>query len=86
VRALGPQYPGLSGLLQCCSGETHPRRIHEKAIAKEIAERRKLLNLVFRGADAALVRNPRDPAKREALIARAKEASLELQRRRSGPK
>ena len=66
--------------------EAAERRIHEKAIAKEIAERRKLLNLVFRGADAALVRNPRDPAKREALIARAKEASLELQRRRSGPK
>jgi len=57
------------------------RRIHEKAIAKEIAERRKLLNLVFRGADNALSRK-RD----EDLIARAHEAALELQRRWSGPK
>jgi hypothetical protein len=57
------------------------RRIHEKGIAREIAERRTLLNLVFRGADAnirALAgRGPRD----EDLIARAHEVALELQRR-----
>jgi len=67
--------------------EAAERRIHEKAIAKEIAERRKLLNLLFRGADAnirALAgRGPRD----EDLIARSHEAALELQRRwRSDPK
>jgi len=67
--------------------EAAERRIHEKAVAKEIAERRRLLNLVFRGADAnirALAgRGPRD----EDLIARAHEAALELQRRwRSDPK
>ena len=60
--------------------EAADRRIHEKAIATEIAERRKLLNLLFRGADAnirALAgRGPRD----EDLIARAKEAAAELQR------
>jgi hypothetical protein len=53
---------------------------------KEQKEIRRLMHLVFRGADAALVRNPRDPARREALIARAHEAALELQRRWSGPK
>ena len=66
--------------------EAADRRIHEEAIAKEIAERRKLIHLVFRGADAnirALAgRGPRD----EDLIARAHEAALELQRRWSGPK
>ncbi|HKF60619.1 MAG TPA: hypothetical protein VKB42_04610 [Dongiaceae bacterium] len=66
--------------------EAAERRIHEKAVAKEIAERRRLLNLVFRGADAnirALAgRGPRD----EDLIARAHEAALELQRLCSGPK
>jgi len=61
--------------------EAAERRIHEKELAKELAERRKLLNLVFRGADNALSRK-RD----QDLIARAKEAALELQRRWSGPK
>jgi hypothetical protein len=59
----------------------------QKALKKELALRRRLLNLVFRGADAnirALAgRGPRD----EDLIARAHEAALELQRRwRSDPK
>src|SRR5215472_14235149 len=47
--------------------EAAERRIHEKAIAKEIAERRKLINLIFRGADNALSRK-RD----EDLSARAR--------------
>jgi hypothetical protein len=56
-------------------------------LKKELAERRKLMHLVFRGADAnirALAgRGPRD----EDLIARSHEAALELQRRwRSDPK
>jgi len=67
--------------------EAADRRIHEKAIAKEIAERRKLLNLVFRGADNALSARCGKRAKRdEDLITRAHEAALELQRRWSGSK
>jgi hypothetical protein len=46
------------------------------AIEQEIAERRRLMNLLFRGADSAASRH-RD----EALIARAREAGAELQRR-----
>jgi hypothetical protein len=61
--------------------EAAERRIHEKEHKKEHAERRRLLNLLFRGADSALSRK-RD----EDLIARAHEAALELQRRWSGPK
>jgi hypothetical protein len=53
--------------------------IEQQEIGKEIAERRKLMNLVFRGADNALSRR-RD----EALIARAREAAAELQRRWRG--
>jgi hypothetical protein len=45
-------------------------------LAKELAERRRLRNLLFRGADNALSRH-RD----EALIARAQAAGRELQRR-----
>ena len=62
---------------------------HTAAFAAERNERqeiRRLMHLVFRGADAnirALAgRGPRD----EDLIARAHEAALELQRRWSGPK
>jgi hypothetical protein len=47
-----------------------------EAQAKEIAERRRLINLLFRGSDNALSGH-RD----EALIARAREAGAELQRR-----
>ena len=47
-----------------------------EALAKEIAERRRLRNLLFRGADNALSRH-RD----EELIARAQAAGRELQRR-----
>ena len=48
-------------------------------LKEELAERRKLLALVHRGADNALSRK-RD----EDFIARAHEAALELQRRWSG--
>jgi hypothetical protein len=48
----------------------------EKEIEKEIAERRRLVNLLFRGSANALSGH-RD----EALIARAREAGAELQRR-----
>jgi hypothetical protein len=47
-----------------------------EALAKELAERCRLRNLLLRGADNALSRH-RDVA----LIARAKEAGRELQRR-----
>jgi hypothetical protein len=63
------------------AAEVSERRVREKEQKKEHAERRRLLNLVFRGADSALSRN-RD----EALIARAKEAALEPHQRWSGPK
>jgi hypothetical protein len=46
------------------------------AIKQEIAERRRLVNLLFRGSANALS-GRRD----EALIARAREAGAELQRR-----
>jgi hypothetical protein len=70
--------------------EAAERRIHEadtrESNTKGHAERRKLINLIFRGADAnirALAgRGPHDGD----LIARAHEAALELQRRWSGPK
>jgi hypothetical protein len=47
-----------------------------EALEKEIAERRRLMNLLFRGSANALSGH-RD----EALIARAREAGAELQRR-----
>jgi hypothetical protein len=50
--------------------------IEQQEIGKEIAERRKLMNLLFRGSANALS-GQRD----EALIARAREAGAELQRR-----
>jgi len=62
------------------------RRIHEEAIAKEIALRQKLLNLVLRGSDAALVRHPRDPAKRQERIAQGLDALATLRQKWHGPK
>jgi hypothetical protein len=60
--------------------EAAEQRIHEKEHKKEHAERRKLLNLVFRGADAnirALAgRGPRD----EDLVAQAQEAPAAVER------
>jgi hypothetical protein len=52
-----------------------------EAQAKEIAERRRLRNLVFRGADENLRALARGRPRDEALIARAGEAAAELQRR-----
>jgi hypothetical protein len=51
----------------------------EKEIEKEIAERRRLRNLLFRGSSNALSRHRDDD-----LIARAREAGRELQRRWRG--
>ena len=82
--------PNASWRRRCHAWSKHTaeRAAHaeRQALAKEHAERRRLLNLVFHGADAnirALAgRGPRD----EDLIARAHEAALELQRRWGGPK
>jgi hypothetical protein len=53
---------------------------------QEVDLRRQLLSAIFRGADAALVRNPRDPAKRQDLSARANAAATTLRQKWWGPK
>jgi hypothetical protein len=54
------------------------------ALEKEIAERRRLRNLVLRGSSENLRALGRGRPRDEALIARAREAAAELQRRMRG--
>jgi hypothetical protein len=68
------------------AAEAAERRIHEKEIAKEIALRRQLVRALCRGADAALVRSPADPAKRSELIAAGHAAAAALKQKWFGPK
>jgi len=65
--------------LQQIEASTAAWAAERQMLKEELAERRKLLALVHRGADNALSRK-RD----EDFIARAHEAALELQRRWSG--
>jgi hypothetical protein len=53
---------------------------------QEIELRRQLVKILCRGADAALVRNPRDPAQRQELIDQGHAAAAALLEKWSQPK
>jgi len=56
-----------------------------RQVREELALQQSLLRAIHRGSDAALVRNPRDPAKRQDLIAKGLEALATLRQKWRGP-